>query len=389
MQILSSPTREEVDKAHQRNQHLEIGIQSLKNLAHISRKKSILWAVFALGSVPLHLFLNSCIAEAKASTDFTLVVASENFVHGGNFSWPGLGTPWDVSSTKFKLTLEKYAIDHRSYAKDETMAFLGDVAAVARNWDRINLEECFSRYNDPLRSLVSSRHAVMVVSHDTDGTNRDFRGDGWTTELLRKDIPRQNRTSTSNNLWTIATFLRTDAFVADRESDDKRLKKPVHELQDLDAFDADRFPGGMELNKTLEELEHLKAIPDEYNTFASISDIQRSGEISLSREIFDDTFNLTAEYCLSEPFSVNCEIRLHNRVLLIVCLFCVIKAGASLYSTLRFVGIIRLSRSAMLSNRLLSDLIRLPRKCAGLGPSASSRLQCVQASVGPGDNLYV
>lgn len=55
MQILSSPTRSEVDSAHNRGQWLDIGLLSTRNLRHINRKRLALWCVLAASSVPLHL----------------------------------------------------------------------------------------------------------------------------------------------------------------------------------------------------------------------------------------------------------------------------------------------------------------------------------------------
>ena len=55
MQCLSSPTRAEVDQAHAKNTWLDIGVPSVRNLKHISRKRLWLWAILGLSSIPLHL----------------------------------------------------------------------------------------------------------------------------------------------------------------------------------------------------------------------------------------------------------------------------------------------------------------------------------------------
>lgn len=54
MQLLSVPTRAEIDKAHARKKWLDIGIPSLRNLNHIAKKRQIIWILLALGSFPLH-----------------------------------------------------------------------------------------------------------------------------------------------------------------------------------------------------------------------------------------------------------------------------------------------------------------------------------------------
>lgn len=55
MQYLTSPTRQEVDEAHARRVWLDIGVQSVRNLRHISWTRVLLWCLLGLSSVPLHL----------------------------------------------------------------------------------------------------------------------------------------------------------------------------------------------------------------------------------------------------------------------------------------------------------------------------------------------
>lgn len=55
MQCLSAPTRKEVDEAHKKGRRLDIGILSVRNLTRIDRKRTILWILLAISSLPLHL----------------------------------------------------------------------------------------------------------------------------------------------------------------------------------------------------------------------------------------------------------------------------------------------------------------------------------------------
>jgi hypothetical protein len=55
MQILSAPTRDETNQAHVDGGWLEIGTMSLHNLWHIRRMRTVLWLLFAISSLPLHL----------------------------------------------------------------------------------------------------------------------------------------------------------------------------------------------------------------------------------------------------------------------------------------------------------------------------------------------
>jgi len=55
MQLLCAPTRHDVDIAHKNGYWLDIGILSFRNLRHVSRRRSILWLILLMSSIPLHL----------------------------------------------------------------------------------------------------------------------------------------------------------------------------------------------------------------------------------------------------------------------------------------------------------------------------------------------
>lgn len=55
MQVLSSPTRAELVRAHNRKFWLHIGVPNVRNLRHIGRDRSILYILLFLSSVPLHI----------------------------------------------------------------------------------------------------------------------------------------------------------------------------------------------------------------------------------------------------------------------------------------------------------------------------------------------
>jgi hypothetical protein len=55
MQVLISPTRDEIDSAHRARKWFKISLFSLRNLQIISRKHVILCVVLAISSLPLHL----------------------------------------------------------------------------------------------------------------------------------------------------------------------------------------------------------------------------------------------------------------------------------------------------------------------------------------------
>jgi hypothetical protein len=55
MQVLSSPTREDIDKAHAKNEHLDIGVLSVRNLTRIPRRRLLLFILMGMSTIPIHL----------------------------------------------------------------------------------------------------------------------------------------------------------------------------------------------------------------------------------------------------------------------------------------------------------------------------------------------
>jgi hypothetical protein len=54
MQLLASPTRKEIDKAHKKWRWLDIGVPSIRNLRSIALDRRIAWVILGLSSAPLH-----------------------------------------------------------------------------------------------------------------------------------------------------------------------------------------------------------------------------------------------------------------------------------------------------------------------------------------------
>jgi hypothetical protein len=55
MQVLSSPTREDIDKAHAKHEHMDVGVLSVRNLTRIPRRRLMLFLLMGLSSIPIHL----------------------------------------------------------------------------------------------------------------------------------------------------------------------------------------------------------------------------------------------------------------------------------------------------------------------------------------------
>ena len=77
MQILTAPTRTEVNRAHASFKWLDIGVLSIRNLRWILRRRVWLWGCLALSSLPLHLLYNSAVYESLTANEYDLYTGVE------------------------------------------------------------------------------------------------------------------------------------------------------------------------------------------------------------------------------------------------------------------------------------------------------------------------
>lgn len=97
MQVLNSPTRKELDKAHSNGSWLDIGVSSARNALRASWIKAICWTSFFLSSIPIHLLFNSAIFSIDyRGSSYNLTIAAEPFLHGSPGYWPGAGETSEV-----------------------------------------------------------------------------------------------------------------------------------------------------------------------------------------------------------------------------------------------------------------------------------------------------
>ncbi|KAH6973975.1 hypothetical protein EDB80DRAFT_831233, partial [Ilyonectria destructans] len=295
MQVLCSPTRENIDKAHSRAHCLEIGVQSVKNLRFISVSKLVLWLLLGASSVPLHLFFNGVITESKASTNFALIVASESLRNGGPHSFPGAGP----DGANMDLYWDNFFLNDMS-------SFLIGVASNASGWEKIDLKTCLSVYDNPGKPLATHRHVVMITHKEGEVETL-----GWNASAIREgtyDPFGEPLNTTLNSLWTVELFERTDQSVGARHNRQNEETPQYFESWDESNWVRHRI-----------QLE-----PD-------------SGIITPARALFRPSQpRLQVDYCLSEPFVVPCQAQVQNDAFLMVCIFCLVKAVVCLTALTRF-----------------------------------------------------
>ncbi|KAF5382399.1 hypothetical protein D9757_009779 [Collybiopsis confluens] len=141
MQTLCAPTRDEVDRAHEKGIWLDIGIQSLRNLKYVSRLKRILWIALSLSSIPLHFFYNSSFFSTISAEEYMVVPAKGPDLQTitlnveGRYNWTcgDGGCPANVSQTELS------------------------------QWDVLSAAECIQAY---ATDFVSDRATVVPIVGD-------------------------------------------------------------------------------------------------------------------------------------------------------------------------------------------------------------------------------
>lgn len=139
MQLLSSPTRPNIDRAHARGHWLDIGIPSIRNLLFLSWKRRTLWLVLCISSIPLHLVYNSTFYAALATNDYNVLYATEDFVRGGGYD-----------KVKFP---------------DSSAQNISAFQASATAWKQMDNRDCINNYAHDFISQY--RNVILMVSNVT------------------------------------------------------------------------------------------------------------------------------------------------------------------------------------------------------------------------------
>ena len=305
MQVLCAPTRSNVDSAHRQQHHVDIGVQSLRNLWFIPRHKVGLWLLLALTSVPLHLYFNSSLSESRASTDMFLFVATEgflapeaaeqNFIRG----LPPARSDYLFFDPTFR-TPGCFENQPAAAVHDDTFpsSLLSEISRNASvfQWKNLTIDECLSIYDDPDKSLTLYRHAILVVRNESDPAMV-----GWDAHVSA--FPAFEERTVFNTLWSTLRFKRTDEFIGDR------MQQIAQNASYADAM-------------RQWEWVHARLGLDPKSRNITINSTCSTRPLA----------TLQAAYCLAEPWVAPCELHVQNLTLMIVCIFCLVKSVVCLVS---------------------------------------------------------
>ncbi|KAH8678758.1 hypothetical protein BGZ60DRAFT_401781 [Tricladium varicosporioides] len=74
MQVASSPSRADIDRAHREQKWLDIGVFSFRNFKWISKYRLTAYSLLLLSSIPLHFLYNSVISSSLATLKETAIL---------------------------------------------------------------------------------------------------------------------------------------------------------------------------------------------------------------------------------------------------------------------------------------------------------------------------
>lgn len=163
MQCLSSPTREEINRAHRQNVWLDIGTPSIRNLLRISRSRISLWWLVAIFSVPLHLLYNSAVFTTLSAREYNVFSVTPSFLTGAPFNIDNINLDSEMISGSFESleTTAKTLRDNKS------------------SLQMLESEYCIGTY---AAGFVSSRANVLVVSSFNSNESNSVRW-VWSSQI--------------------------------------------------------------------------------------------------------------------------------------------------------------------------------------------------------------
>jgi hypothetical protein len=135
MQCFSSPTREEINRAHREGIWLDIGVPGIRNLNTISLARVLLWSLLGLSGIPLHLLYNGVVFSTLASNDYSVTAIYGDLLN--ETALPSPSTYFDLANSTLK--------DFRN----------------ASDWQRLDNGECIKAYAQP---FVSARGDLLAIS---------------------------------------------------------------------------------------------------------------------------------------------------------------------------------------------------------------------------------
>ena len=228
MQCLSSPTRNEIDKAHGHGIWLDVGVPSFRNLRKISRYRVTLWWILALSSIPLHLLYNSAIFASLSSREFNVFVVSSDFPDGAPFNASIYGTNSQDPSTSPARSLQEYQKNQKALSKLENEACRNIYGAslIAANADVILVTSTENSTDSLFGVEIEETSNLVSRAHDGFHSDSDFFSDCVPDQAQN---PLKSCITPSTAEWSIPFIFSSSSPETQQLSIQYCLSQPVPE----------------------------------------------------------------------------------------------------------------------------------------------------------------
>lgn len=145
MQVLVALTRGELDVVHARRETADIGIPSLRNMIRIAPRRRVAWCVVLLAVLPLHLIYNSSVYSTLSTSDYTVSVATGDF----------LSSSFEDTGQGLYMPLENTTLSGRPFSK---------------SWEMISIQTIIRQYG---HSFLHKSRDLIFFAEDHDQTSAD------------------------------------------------------------------------------------------------------------------------------------------------------------------------------------------------------------------------
>lgn len=320
MQVLNAPSRDEVDAAHRRGQSLHIGVQSWRNATRVARSKMCAWAVLVLTSIPIHLLFNSAVFDTDwRESDYSMVIASEDFVRGADYYSPG-------ATLMFTGGYSGYGT---AGFGDFNATIAREAAVNGASWTVLEKQACIDYYVS-CYGLATFGNMILVVDKENRSWARDELWDIQLTNISANWTAMGVPSDGNNSLW-----MASECYMA------ASGQHPLENICDSNCFKA--------LGATFEEDDGqddgtLLSTPEDWTIdffrdqicaedlegYHGCIDLDNSTRIAEAYGVVpraDALQPLAVKYCLAQNLDQQCGVGLSNQILLAVVLCVLVKTA--------------------------------------------------------------
>lgn len=313
IRLVSSPTVEDLHKAHSRGQSLDVGIHSFRNLRQLSPWRMLCWVLLVATGIPIQLFFHSSTFIAYTSTAYSIFMVSDAFTTGAEFVYPGVAF-MEVAFDPTRGVHSSFDYHPTKGVQSSFNDIVPGFRAASTNWTRLEVQDCLRTYLQDPMGLQSHRNVLLVVQTGPDADAAGWKGarvwnstpPAYTNETIHEYQPEA-----VNSLWSFSAGCVT-----------ARAGRVGNDIPTFCSYSSTSWYGIDAFKVPWANAD--SGVPKAWNMTWKFSPYR--GDPSLvfrDGEINPEYQTLTVKYCLSEPYSAPCKVFVSGPFLLI-SLLCVL-----------------------------------------------------------------